>query len=206
MISRKSGHNVGKVVIVEAIIASEGLDPNLRAMEVIPGERNKGMNGIRHPSIPIKSRVLRFGSKGSFMVQVCMTESVSGDTESEVKSCLSSRILRAYFRKRAHSIGVGSLLKDFRIKKLRKEKRHVSCALTLYLPSFQISLRSELSNVNSLSCVPHNVSSTGSSKLLQQHAKLTALPFPLDATSSWPITLTISSTLRQACIESGWCV
>jgi len=85
----------------------------MRVMEVVLGEMNKGMNGVSRPSTPIKSRVLRFGSKGSSTVQDCITENVSGDTESGVKYCLSFRILRAYFLKRAHSIGVGGLSKVF---------------------------------------------------------------------------------------------
>ena len=36
--------------------------------------------------------------------------------------CSSSRILRVYCWKRAHSVAVGSLLKDFQVQSLRKGK------------------------------------------------------------------------------------
>jgi len=87
------------------------------------------------------------------------------------------------------------------IKELR-EKRHVVDALTLYPPSFQISPGRDSSNRDKEYCFAHNVSNTGSSRLLQQRARLTADPIPLDATSSWAISLTISSMLRQVCIGS----
>ena len=83
-----------------------------------------------------------------------------------------------------------------------REKRYFVEALTLYPPSFQISLGRDSSNRSKEYSSTHNVSNTGSSKLLQQHARLTADPFPLDATSSWAISLTISSMLRQVCIGS----
>ena len=113
--SCKLGHSLGKVVIAEAIVTSGMLNSNERRTELVLGERNKGMNGINHPCISVDVRVFKFGSKCSFMVQSCMTENVSGDRESLSKKCLSSCILRAYFRKRAHSAVDGSLLKDYRI-------------------------------------------------------------------------------------------
>jgi len=88
----------------------------------------------------------------------------------------------------------------------RKLNRHVVGALTLYPPSFQTSPGRDLSNGRSVSCPAHNASNSGSSKLLEQHARLTAVLPPPDATSSRATSLKISSTLRQACVGSGGCV
>ena len=143
---------------------------------------------------------------GSSMIQSCMTEKFSGDGDSRVSCWLNSRILRAYFRKRVHSVVIGSLLKDFCIELLRRGKQDHVCALTVHPPPFQTSPGKVLSNGSSRSCLAHSTSSTGSSKPLQQHAKATAVPSPLDATSSWAMSLKISSRLRQGCIESRRCV
>lgn len=51
-------------------------------------------------------------------------------------------------------------------------------------------------------CVAHNTSNTGSSKLLQQHARLTAVAFHGNTVSSRATNLTISATLRHVCIKS----
>ena len=79
----------------------------------------------------------------------------------------------------------------------------VVCALTVNLRSFQTSPGKDLSNGRSLFCVFHSTSNPGSSKLLQQHAKATAVAFAFDPTSSYAISLRISSTLRHGCIDSG---
>ena len=57
-------------------------------------------------------------------------------------------------------------------------------SLTVYPSPSQISPGRDLSSGSNCSWVSHNASSTGSSKLLQQHAKETAVPPPLDVTSS----------------------
>ena len=111
-------------------------DSNVREMEVILGERRKGMNEINDLLILNKWRDFRFGSKGSLVVQSCMIEKTSGDGEFRVTRCLSTSILRAYFRKRVQSIVVGSLLKDFRTESLRRGKRDQVGALIVHLPSF----------------------------------------------------------------------
>jgi hypothetical protein len=67
----------------------------------------------------------------------------------------------------------------------------------------QTSLGKDLSSGGSRSCVSHNVSSAGSSKLLQEHAKATAVAFASDPTSSHARSLRISSTWRHAYIDSG---
>jgi hypothetical protein len=47
LIACKLGHSVGKVVTLKRPSLGEvGLDSNSRWMEVVLGERNKGMNGI----------------------------------------------------------------------------------------------------------------------------------------------------------------
>ena len=143
------------------------------------------------------SRVLRFGNKGSLVARCCKTESTSGD---EMPSLLSFRILRAYFRKRTHSGVVGNLLKDFQTNQLWEVKMYRVGVLTLHSSSFQTSLGKDLSNGRSCSWVSHSVSDTGSSKLLRQRANATAVALALDAASSEAMSLTISSTLRQACI------
>ena len=71
------------------------------------------------------------------------------------------------------------------------KKTHIVGALTLYPPSSQTSLGSDLSNGHSDSCFAHNASSTGSSKPLQQHARQAAVAFPPNATSSRAMSLTI---------------
>ena len=76
----------------------------------------------------------------------------------------------------------------------------------MYPPSFQTSPGKHLNNLNRSNCFAHNTSNTGSSRLLQQHARQAAVAFPLDSTSSQAMSLTISSTLRQRCIESKRCV
>jgi hypothetical protein len=82
-------------------------------------------------------------------------------------------------------------------------KNNVVDALTVHPSSCQTSPGNNSSNGSSPSCIAHNASNTGSSNLLRQHASPTAVAFPLDATSSLAMNLTISSTLRQECIESG---
>ena len=175
---------------------------NPMLMAVFLGERNKGMNRRNFPATAPNVRVLRFGNKGSVMAQNCRTEKTSKDRTCAISpSSVSSRILRAYFRKRAHSSVVGDRLKDFQIKQLREEKRRVVGTLTVHSPSFQTSPGKDLSNGSSLSWVSHNTSNTGSSKLLRQHASATAAASVVDPTSSSAMSLTISSTLRQACID-----
>jgi hypothetical protein len=73
--------------------------------------------------------------------------------------------------------------------------------LTLHLSPSQTSPGKDLSNGSSRACVSHNASNTGSSKLLQQHAKASVVARSPDATSSQTISLRISSTLRHGCIE-----
>jgi len=132
-----------------------------------------------------------------------MAERVSKDRVSGAQHPVSPRIFRAYFRKRAHSVVVGSLLKVFRIKSLKKERKgRVGGTLTMHPSSTQTSPGKDLSNGCSRFCSAHNASNAGSSKLLQQQAKATAVPFPPDPTSSQAMRLKISSTLRQGCIES----
>ena len=79
LIACKSGHSVGKVVTIEATIAIGESDEKLRSMQVVLGERNKGMNGIHDPAISPQLRAFRFGNKGSLMVQSCMSDKTSGD-------------------------------------------------------------------------------------------------------------------------------
>ena len=64
VISCKLGQGVGKFVIIEATTDVEGAE-NSKETEVIVGERNNGMIGINDSVISHKSRVVRFGSKGS---------------------------------------------------------------------------------------------------------------------------------------------
>jgi len=80
---------------------------------------------------------------------------------------------------------------------------YVVGALTLHLTPFQTSRGKVLSNGRSSAWVSHNVSDTGSSKLLRQQANETAVALALDAISSPAMSLTISSTLRQGCIGPG---
>ena len=87
------GHSVGKVVIIEATIASGRLDSNLRKMEVVLGERNKGMNGIDEAPTPHISRVFRFGNKGSLMVRSWITDKTSRDRMSGLSNCVNIPIL-----------------------------------------------------------------------------------------------------------------
>ena len=142
------------------------------------------------------------------MVQSCMTEKTSGDGKSRGPYWLNSRILRAYFRKRVHSVVVGRLRKDFQIGSLRVGKQDHVDALAVYPPSFQTSpgKTASLSNGGSSSCVVYNASNTGSSKPSQQHAKPMAVHLPLDTTSSRAISLKISPTLRQGYVEPRRCV
>lgn len=65
LIDSKLGHSLEKVVTIEATIASETLFVNLSEMEVVLGERSEGMNETNDSSTLHKSRVLRFGSRGS---------------------------------------------------------------------------------------------------------------------------------------------
>ena len=159
------------------------------------------MNGMDFPVMCHKSRVFRFGSRGSPIAQSCRTEKTAEDRVFEVQHSLSSRILRAYFRKRAHSSVVGDCLKDFRTKQLREEKTRVIGTLTIHPSSFQTSPGKNLNNGSNLSWVPHNTSNTGSSKPWQQHASPTAVPLVFDSMSLLAMSLTISSTLRQGCIQ-----
>ena len=71
--------SVGKFVTFEAATASR--DPGVRKMEVVLGQRNKGMNEINDPSILQEERIFGFGSKGPLMVQGCMMEETSEDRE-----------------------------------------------------------------------------------------------------------------------------
>jgi len=87
------GHRVGKVVTIEATIASGRLDSNLRRMEVVLGERNKGMNGIDGPLTPHISRVFRFGNKGSLIVRSWITDKTSRDRVSGLSNCVNTPIL-----------------------------------------------------------------------------------------------------------------
>ena len=135
------------------------------------------------------------------IVQSCRTEKTAEDRVFEVQHSLSSRILWAYFRKRAHSSVVGDRLKDFRTKQLREEKTHVIGTLTIHPSSFQTSPGKNLNNGSNLSWVPHNTSNTGSSKPWQQHASPTAVALVFDSMSLLAMSLTISSTLRQECIQ-----
>ena len=73
--------SVGKFVTFEAATASRGGDPGVRKMEVVLGQRNKGMNEINDPSILQEERIFGFGSKGPLMVQGCMMEETSEDRE-----------------------------------------------------------------------------------------------------------------------------
>ena len=79
VIACKSGHSVGKIVTIEATIVLGGSNSNPRWMEVVLGERNKGMDGINVPLIPHKERNFRFGNKRSFMVQSWVAERTSGE-------------------------------------------------------------------------------------------------------------------------------
>ena len=104
----KSGHSVGKAVITGTTIAPGGSDrKNLTSMKVVLGDRNKGMDGINSAATLHNSRILRFGNNGSLVACGCRIENTSEDRTSKVPRSLSSRILRAYFRKRVHSSVVG---------------------------------------------------------------------------------------------------
>ena len=70
------------------------------------------------------------------------------------------------------------------------------------LRSNQTSCGRHFNSGISPSCVLHNASNTGSSKLLQQRANETAVAFASDATSSCARNLVISSTLRQGCMSN----
>ena len=78
---------------------------------------------------------------------------------------------------------------------------HVVCALILHPLSFRTSPGKDLNNVRSLSCVVHDESNTGSSKLLQQHVRLMAVAFPPDITSSWAMSLTMSLEGTLGCVS-----
>ena len=85
-------------------------------MDVVLGERNKGMNGMTLSLMFHKSRLSRFGSRGSLRVFSCRAERACEYGGSEKSKSRFARILRAYFRKRIHSSAVGSLLKVFQIE------------------------------------------------------------------------------------------
>ena len=76
----------------------------------------------------------------------------------------------------------------------------------MHPPSFQTSPGKDLNNGSSNPWVCHNTSNTGSSRLLQQHAREASVALPPDATSSRAISLSTSSTQRQGCIKSVRCV
>lgn len=118
----KLGHRVGKVSIMEATIALEGVGLNPTRIEVVLGESDKGTNGMSGSPILQKQRDFRFGKKGSLMFRSRMAERSSTDSVLGLYlGCLISRILRVYFWKRTHSAVVGSLLwKVFRTESLRK--------------------------------------------------------------------------------------
>ena len=99
-----------------------------------------------------------------------------------------------FHRRRASFKGLSS--------RIFRERKDTCCgvALTVHSSSFQTSPGRDLSNTSSPCCSAHNTSNTGSSKLLQQHANETAIPFASDATSSHARSLRISSTLRHGCI------
>ena len=115
MIFCKLGHSIGRAATIGATIAVREVDElNVMFMVVVLGERNRGIKEMDFPATKDSSRVFRFGNKGSLMAQSCRTEKTSKDRMFKVQSPLSSRILRAYFRKRTHSSVVGDLLKDFK--------------------------------------------------------------------------------------------
>ena len=60
----------------------------MRKMEVVLGQRNKGMNEINDPSI----LQVGFGSKGPLMVQGCMMEENSEERERRTPYCPNFRI------------------------------------------------------------------------------------------------------------------
>lgn len=170
------------------------------------GETNNRMKGTNSAVVNHNSRAFIFGSKGSSKLERCKTMNTSEDRPSREPASLSFRILRAYSRKRANSGVLGSLLKYFRTTRLREETAYVIGELTVHLPSFQTSPGKVFTNGLSRCWVSHSASNTRSSKLWQQHAKATAAVRPRDATSSRAISLTISSTWRQAYVRSGRCV
>jgi hypothetical protein len=69
------GHNVGKVATSKAgdIALVGGRTVNVILVDVVLGERNKGMNGMNSPTVDHNSRDFRFGNKGSSMAQSCRT-------------------------------------------------------------------------------------------------------------------------------------
>ena len=158
----------------------------------------KGMNAF---VAPVHTNSLSPGNQGSLTVRSCSARRISEVTGSLEVSTLSFRILRAYFREWAHSNFVGILLKAFQTKQLSASEINSTARLTKPpLLSSQASCGIHLSSGVSRSCVSHNASNTGSSKLLQQHANATAVAFASEATSSHARSLRISSTLRQECI------
>ena len=76
-----TGHSVGKVVTIEATNTALGglYLVNLISTEVVLGEMNEGMNGMNFPVVVHNLRDLRFGNKGSLMVQNCKTAQTSDD-------------------------------------------------------------------------------------------------------------------------------
>jgi hypothetical protein len=82
----------------------------------------------------------------------------------------------------------------------------VDVVLTVHVSPSQTSPGKDLSNGISRSCVSHNASSAGSSKLLQQRARAMVAACPVDAASLQAMSLRISSTLRHECIETKRCV
>ena len=113
----KLGHRVEKVFIVEATSTLERpCVSNVIPISMVPGETNKGMKGANSAVVERNSRVLRFGSKGPLKLKCCKTKHTSGVTPFKESNSVSFRILRAYFRKRASSGVVSSLLKHFQMK------------------------------------------------------------------------------------------
>ena len=61
----KLGHRIGEVVTVEATTPPGKFGSKLRSMEVILGERSKGMKETKFLATSFNLRDLRFGGKGS---------------------------------------------------------------------------------------------------------------------------------------------
>jgi len=78
--SCKLGHSVGRVVKTEATITRGALDAsNVMTIPMIPGERNRGMNGMNAAVMEYNWSILRFGNKGSLIVRSCRTQNMSKD-------------------------------------------------------------------------------------------------------------------------------
>lgn len=95
----------------------------------------------------------------------------------------STRILRTYFLKRANSVVVGSLVKVFQIESLERGSGKMHIYALTYPTVFETPFGKHSSVGGNLACVAHNTSNTESSKLLQQHARLTAVAFHSGAVS-----------------------